>query len=210
MNDYIDSLQWRYAVKKYSPSRKVSQADLEILKEAIRLSASAYGLQPYRVFIIENPALREKLLPAAYGQRQVVDASHLFVFASQTTITPDDINGFVKNIANTRHLTVETLGGFSDYLKNALVPMEEDAKKIWTAKQTYIALGNLLSAAAQLKIDAGAMEGFDPKQFNEILGLDKLNLNASVIAAVGYRDADDAAQHQKKVRKSTTELFTTL
>lgn len=207
MTSYIESLKWRYAVKKYDASRKVSEADLEVLKEAIRYSASAYGLQPYTVFIIENPELREKLLPAAYGQRQVVDASHLFVFASQTSITPQQIDTYVQNIAETRELTVDSLSGLGDYMKNALVPMSEDSAKIWTAKQTYIAVGNLLSAAAGLKIDAGAMEGFDPQQFNEILGLDKRNLNAAVIAAVGYRAADDAAQHQKKVRKSTEDLF---
>lgn len=207
MTHYIDSLNWRYAVKKYDASRKISASDLEILKEAVRLSASAYGLQPYTVFIIENPEIREKLLPAAYGQRQVVDASHLFVFASQTDVTPEHIDDYVQNIAETRDLTTESLSGLGDYLKNAILPIDEQTKKTWTAKQTYIAVANLLSAAAELKIDAGAMEGFDPQQFNEILGLDKRNLHASVIATVGYRATDDAAQHQKKVRKSTEDLF---
>lgn len=207
MNTFLEKQNWRYATKKYDNTKKISATDLEFLKEAVRLSVSSYGLQPYKVFIIENAELRATLQIAAYGQTQITDASYLFVFANQTTVDNDDIDAFMQNITTTRNLSEDALNGYSDYMKGSITPLSDEAKKIWTAKQTYIALGNLLSAAAELKIDATPMEGFDAKQFNEILGLDKLNLNAAVIAAVGYRHADDATQHHKKVRKASENLF---
>ncbi|MBF4493423.1 NAD(P)H-dependent oxidoreductase [Flavobacterium sp. JLP] len=210
MSTLLENLNWRYATKKYDATKKISAADLNTIKEAVRLSASSYGLQLYKVIIVENPEIRAKLKEAAYGQTQITDASQIFVFASQTAVDDSHINGYIQNISKTRNIPEEALAGFSDYMKGAISPMSDDLKKIWTAKQTYIALGNLLSAAAELKIDATPMEGFNPTAFNEILGLDKLGLNASVIAAVGYRHEEDDTQHYKKVRKSQEELFITI
>lgn len=210
MKTFLENHNWRYAVKKFDSSKKISAEDLNTLKESIRISVSAYGLQPYKVLIIENPELRAELQPAAYGQTQIVDASHLFVFANYTKLSEEDINAYTNNIAATRGLTPDALTGFGDVMKSSLLSKSDEDIKNWTARQAYIALGNLISAAAELRIDAGGMEGFDPLQFNEILGLDKLNLNAAVIGAVGYRHTEDATQHHKKVRKSTEELFITL
>lgn len=210
MSTLLENLGWRYATKKYDATKKISAADLNTIKEAVRLSASSYGLQLYKVIIVENPEIREKLKAAAYGQTQITDASQIFVFASQTMVDDSHIEGYIENIAKTRNLPVDALAGFSDYMKGAIAPMSDDNKKIWTAKQTYIALGNLLSAAAELKIDATPMEGFNPTAFNEILGLDKLGLTATVIAAVGYRHEEDDTQHYAKVRKSQEELFITI
>ncbi len=210
METFLEKQNWRYATKKYDNTKKISAADLEFLKEAIRLSVSSYGLQLYKIFIIENGELRAKLQPAAYGQSQITDAAYLFVFANQTTIDNEDIDDFLNNITATRNLPVDALNGYGDYMKGAINPLSEEAKKIWTAKQTYIALANLISAAAELKIDATPIEGFNPQQFNEILGLDKLNLNAAVIAAVGYRHNEDATQYHKKVRKSAEDLFVSI
>jgi nitroreductase len=210
MTTFLDKQNWRYATKKFDAAKKISESDLDFLKEAVRLSASAYGLQLYKVVIVENPELKAQLLPAAYGQTQITDASHLFVFASQTNIGSTEIDAYLKNTSETRELPIEALSGYGDYMKGAINPMPEDLKNIWTAKQTYLALGNLLNAAAELNIDATPMEGFNATQFNEILGLDKLNLNAVVIAPVGYRHEEDATQHHKKVRKSNEDLFITL
>lgn len=210
MSTFLENQNWRYATKKFDASKKISDADLNTLKEAIRLSTSSYGLQLYKVISVENPELRTQLQAAAYGQSQIVDASHLFVFANQTTVDNSDIDSYVKNISEIRSIPEDSLAGFGDYLKGAISPMPEDVKKIWTAKQTYLALGNLLNAAAELKIDVTPMEGFNSQQFNEILGLDKLNLNAAVIATVGYRSEEDTTQHYKKVRKSNEDLFITL
>ncbi|MCD0465572.1 NAD(P)H-dependent oxidoreductase [Flavobacterium sp. ENC] len=207
MSTYLESLNWRYATKKFDAAKKISDADLNTIKEAVRLSASSYGLQPYKIVIVENPEIREKLKAAAYGQTQITDASQLFVFANDVNVGDEAVNNYIKNISETRGVPTEALAGFSDMMKGMISGLPADAKNTWTAKQTYIALGNLLSAAAELKIDATPMEGFNAAAFNEILGLDKLGLNASVIATVGYRHNEDDAQHHIKVRKSQEELF---
>ena len=210
MSTFLENQNWRYATKKFDATKKISTEDLNFLKEAIRLSTSSFGLQLYKVIIVENPELRAKLLPFAWGQTQIVDASHLIVFANQTVVNDSDIDAYIKNTSETRGIPLEALTGFGDYMKGAVNPIPADMKAIWTAKQTYLALGNLLNAAAELKIDATPMEGFDAKKFNETLGLDALNLNAAVIATVGYRHEEDATQHNKKVRKSNEDLFITL
>ncbi|MFM7018727.1 NAD(P)H-dependent oxidoreductase [Flavobacterium sp.] len=210
MSQFNENAKWRYATKKFDASKKVSAEDLATLKEAIRLSASSFGLQLYKVIVVENPEVRAKLKDASWGQTQVVDASHLIVFANQTTVTDADVDGYINNIAATRNVPAEALSGYGDYMKGAIGNMPEEVKPIWTSKQTYIALGNLLNAAAELKIDVTPMEGFVPAQYNEILGLDKLNLNAALVAAVGYRHEEDATQHGAKVRKSNEDLFITI
>lgn len=210
MNTLLENLNWRYATKKFDATKKISASDLNTLKEAVRLSASSYGLQPYKVVIVENPEIREKLKAAAYGQTQITDASQLFIFANDLNLGAVSVDDYIKNISETRGVPADALAGFSDMMKGTIANLSDENKNIWTAKQTYIALGTLLSAASELKIDATPMEGFNAAQFNEILGFDKLGLNASVIATVGYRHDEDDAQHYKKVRKSHEELFITL
>ena len=210
MNTFIENQNWRYATKKFDATKKVSASDLEILKEAIQLSPSSYGLQLYKVFIVENPEVRAKLKPVSWGQSQIVDASHLLVFANIIDVQENHIDEYVQNIAATRGLSLEDLKGYSDFMKSKIVPLTVDKKSVWTSKQTYLALANLLNAAAELKIDVTPMEGFEPEQYNEILGLNALGLNASLVAAVGYRHEEDATQHYAKVRKSKEELFTTI
>ncbi|MEG1228077.1 MAG: NAD(P)H-dependent oxidoreductase [Flavobacterium sp.] len=210
MSTLLENLNWRYATKKFDATKKISAADLNTLKEAVRLAASSYGLQPFKVVLVENPEIREKLKAAAWGQTQITDASNLFVFANDLNAGPESVAAYIKNISETRGLPTEALGGFADMMNGVISNLSQEAKNIWTSKQTYIALGTLLAAAAELKIDATPMEGFNPAQFNEILGFDKLGLNAAVIATVGYRHDEDEAQHYKKVRKSQEELFITL
>ena len=210
MNTFLDNQNWRYATKKFDATKKISTEDLNTLKEAIRLSSSSYGLQPYKIFIVENPEVRAKLVTAAYGQKQVVDASHLIVFANELNFGEEGILKFSKNISETRGISIESIQGYVDYMKSNITGLPEETRNIWSSKQTYLALGNLLNAAAELKIDVTPMEGFNPTQVNEILGLDKLGLSASLMATVGYRSEEDATQHYKKVRKSNEELFITI
>lgn len=210
MIPFLKNQYWRYATKKFDATKKISTTDLNILKEAIRLSASSYGVQPYKIFIINNPKLRATLQSAAWGQSQIVEASHLFVFANELHFGETEINNYFNNVSKTRTIPLENLQNYMNFMKSNIAVLSETSKNVWTSKQTYLALGNLLNAAAELKIDVTPMEGFVPKQVNEILGLDKLNLNASLIATVGYRHPDDEAQHHKKVRKSNEELFITL
>jgi nitroreductase len=210
MNSFIENQNWRYATKKFDASKKVSTEDLEILKEAIRLSPSSYGLQPYKVLIIENAEIREQLKPVAWGQNQITDASQLIVFANKTQFGDAEIDSFIESISQVRGIPVESISGYGDFMKSKITPLEDEIKNTWTSKQTYLALANLISAAAELRIDVTPMEGFEPEAFNEILGLKEKGLNASVIAAIGYRHDDDLTQLYKKVRKTNEELFINL
>jgi nitroreductase len=210
MSNFIKDANWRYATKKFDATKKVSDEDFNTLKEAIRLSASSYGLQPYKVFIIENPELRAKIQPVAWGQSQIVDASHLIVFANITNFGDAEIDASLALTAETRGLSSDALKGYGDFMKSKISTLPEETRNVWTAKQTYLALGNLLNAAAELRIDVTPMEGFEPEKVNEILGLNKQGLNATLLATVGYRHEDDATQHYIKVRKSNEELFITL
>lgn len=210
MSNFIQQQNWRYATKKFDATKKIAIEDLNTLKEAIRLTSSSYGLQPYKVLIIENADLREKLKPVSWGQSQITDASHLIVFANEINLGDTEIDAFIKSISKTRDIPVENLSGYASFMKSKITPLTPDLKNIWTSKQTYLALGNLLNAAAELKIDVTPMEGFDATAYNEILGLTEKGLNASVIATIGYRHEEDDTQHYKKVRKSNEELFITL
>ncbi|MBL7471614.1 NAD(P)H-dependent oxidoreductase [Robertkochia sediminum] len=210
MNTYNEALQWRYATKKFDAGKKLDKETLDQLKEAIRLSASSYGLQPYKVFIIEDAALREQLRPAAWNQPQITDASQLVVFANDTDFGDAQIDDYINNVATTRNLEAEGLKGYADFMKSKITPLPAEVRAAWTAKQTYIALGNLLSAAAHLKVDVCPMEGFEAEKFDEILGLKEKNLSTAVIATVGYRSEEDDTQHYAKVRKPASELFETI
>jgi len=212
MTHYIDSLNWRYAVKKYDATKKVSAEDVEYLKEAVRLSVSSVGLQPYKIFVIETQAVKEQLAAAAGGNNKniFIDSSHLFVFANELNVGSEHVEAYINNISSQRNVAVEAVSGFGDYIKGFLGGLTEEQKNIWTAKQAYIALSTLINTAAILKIDSTPMEGFDAVKVNEILGLDKKGLNAAVIVSIGYRHEEDAVQHAKKVRKPTNELFITL
>ena len=203
----LDRLNWRYAVKAYDRSKKVSESDLRILEDAMLLSPSSFGIQPYKVLVIADPAIRAKLGPAAYNQPAVTDASHLLVFAYKKTLTDDDIDGFVGRIAEVRGQTRESLAGLETAVQGAVKrSIDAGSVETWNSRQAYIALGFLLETAALLDIDATPMEGFDPKQFDGILGLTEYSSVA--IAAIGYRDAEnDWLAPLPKVRKPKNELI---
>ena len=203
----IEDLQWRYATKAFDPNRKVTDKDLDQLKEAIRLSVSSYGLQSYKVLIIENNEVRHELRKASWDQQQITDASHLFVFCNHTTDFNKDVDDYIDRIATAQGSRPDQLVQYGEFIKTKVNEMPATERKSWSEKQTYIALNNLLIACAALRIDACPMEGFDNAEYNRILGLDDLGLNASVIAPVGYRAAIDPSQHWKKIRKTTEELF---
>ena len=152
MSTFIENQNWRYATKKFDAAKKISKEDLEKIKEAIRLSASSYGLQPYQVFIIENPEMRAQLQPVSWGQSQIVEASHLFVFANIVDVKENHIVDYMTNMAITRGLKMEDLKPYSDFMKSKIIPLPVDAKSNWTSKQTYLALANLLNIAAELKL----------------------------------------------------------
>lgn len=205
--EFIKNLEWRYATKKFDTQKKVSPEDLEKIKEAIQLSASSYGLQLYKVLIIEDEETRERLKPASWGQSQITDASHLLVFCNYAKVSNEQIDEFIELKARVQGIAVDNIKGYGEFIKGKLAEQSPLQVDHWTARQTYIALGNLLAACAELKIDACPMEGFEPEKYNEILGLTEKGLSAAVIATIGYRSEEDQTQHAKKVRKPLELLF---
>ena len=210
MNNYIESLQWRYATKKFDATKKISDADLKTLLEAMRLTASSYGLQPYHIFVITNSEIRKKLQPVSWGQTQIVDASHLIVLAHKTEVDADWIDGYLANISETRNIPIEALNEYADFMKGKVLAFLPEEQATWAAKQNYLVLSNLLSAAADLRIDACPMEGFEAEAYDEILGLSAKGLSTTLVATVGYRSSEDETQQYAKVRQSENQLFTHL
>ncbi len=208
MNNYIESLKWRYATKKFDSNQTISEKDLELLLEATRLSASSFGLQPYHVFVVKDQEVRSQLKSVSWGQSQITDASHLMVFANKKSFGAELIDNYLKEVSETREIPMEGLQGYGDFMKSKLVPLPDAQKENWTAKQTYLAVGNLLSAAGALEIDTCPIEGFEPERYDALLGLSEKGLTAAVVVALGYRSEEDETQHYKKVRQSTDALFT--
>jgi nitroreductase len=206
----IENLNWRYATKKFDSSKKVSESDIATIKDAISLTATSYGLEAYKVLIVENEKLRQELLPASWGQTQVTEASHLLIFCNFNTVSPEYIDGYVQLKSDVQGIPTENLTGYGDFMKKTIGSFPEEVTRTWTAKQTYIAIGNAMAACAELKIDSCPMEGFDAAKYNEVLDLDSKGLSAALVLPIGYRSDEDQTQHGKKVRKPHTELFETV
>lgn len=204
--EYLDKLNWRYAVQKFDPSKKLTDEQLNFLKEAIRLSPSSYGLQPWKIYIINNPEVRTQIRTAG-DQPKITEASHLFAFASRLNVNETDVDKYMVDMAEKRHIPIESLAGFRKSITdtiNRLTPVERDS---WTARQTYIPLGFLLSACAQNNIDAGPMEGFDAEAVTKIIGADQDGYQVRALCAVGFRDSSDPTIQRAKVRFSTEKVF---
>jgi nitroreductase len=197
----VERMRWRYAVKKFDPAKKIPTDVWKALEETLVLAPSSFGLQPWRFFVITDPKMREKLKPASWNQPQVLDASHLVVFAIKKNLNAADVERYVRRIAEVRGAPESSLEG---YKKMILGFVERAGKGLdinaWAGDQIHIALGVFLTAAALLGIDTCPMEGFEPDQYDEILSLDKQGCHAAVIATAGYRAVDDAYARLPKVR----------
>ncbi len=203
----LEQLNWRYAVKKFDAGKKVSDKDWETLENALTLAPSSFGLQPYKFVVITDQETKEKLTPAAYGQTQIADCSHLVVVTYKKVLTDEDVEHFVERIVEVRNTPREALKEYEDTMKGAAKnAVEKSYIEAWNARQSYIALGFLLETAALLEIDSCPMEGFDTKKVDEILDLKDY---ASVaLCAVGYRDAEnDWLESLAKVRFPKSELI---
>lgn len=205
----IDDLKWRYATKKFS-TKKVSSKDIETIVEAINLSASSLGMQTYRLFVIEDQALKKTLGEGSFNT-QIGESSHLLVFAAFDSITQETIDNYIQFVAREREQPVEELLGFKNNISSYLLSRTDEENFTWSSKQAYIGLGTGLIAAASLKIDATPMEGFDADKFDKHLGLKEKNLKSVVLLALGYRDQEsDFLANLKKVRVPKQEFATTI
>ena len=202
----IKDLAWRYATKNMS-GKAVSKKKLEAILSAINLSASSYGLQPYTVLVVSRKSMKAKMQAAAYNQPQVGASSHVIVFAVPLAITPSDVDTFISLVATTRGIPETVLAGYKGQIMGTIGAAPAEMQQVWATKQAYIALGTALAAAAEQKVDACPMEGFDAAEFDKILGLTKLGLKSVVMMPIGYRHADDAVAGMAKVRKSAENMF---
>jgi nitroreductase len=196
----IASLEWRYATKLFD-TRKLPDATWAALEESLRLSPSSYGLQPWKFFIIADPVVRAKLRPVSWNQSQVTDASHLVVFARRTEITEQDVNDFFNQMVSERGADATKLEPYRQMMIGGVVNGKDAAgQKEWAARQVYIALGQLMGAAAALAVDTCPLEGIDPVAYDGILGLKGSGFEVVVACAVGYRSTEDKYAAFKKIR----------
>lgn len=203
----LDNLKWRAAIKQFDASKKLTRQQLDELLAAVQLAPSSFGLQPYRIIVVEDPEIRVKLREAAYGQAQITEASQLVIFAAETAVDENLVKTYIDLVATTREADRKGLAGFEGAINGTVSGKTPEERITWAQKQAYIALGFLLYAAADRHIDTCPMEGFDPDAFNEILGLTEKGLTATVIAPIGYRSDADVYGKMIKVRKPESELF---
>jgi len=202
--DTIAALEWRYATKKFDGSQ-LPQEKIEILKKAFNLTATSYGLQPIKLIVINNKELQKELLPYTFNQKQVSTASHVFVLCVEKYIDKNFIDAYFKMVHHVRETPEEILFPFRDSLVGDFKNKQQDEIKAWATNQAYLALGTLLTVCATERIDSCPIEGFEPENYDRLLGLDKLNLHSVLVLPVGYRAGDDMFSDFKKVRREITD-----
>lgn len=202
----LAALRWRYAVKIFDSTQKVSPEDLQTILEAGRLSPSSSGLEPWKFLVIENPAIRAKLLPVSDNQPKVTEASHLIVITRPTNLREQLITDRLERTAKAQNQSVESLEGLSNSLHKSLAKKDDAQLAAWATAQTYIALGIMIETAALLGVDGGPMEGFQPDQVDAILGLSEQHLTSVTMLALGYRGNDPAAL-RPKVRRDPADAI---
>lgn len=203
----LNQLKWRYATKKFDANKKISDDQLQEILEAGNLTATSVGLQPIRILVVETPELRQQILPNAWGQNQVVDASHLLVLATVLAETlPSHAENYIQRAAQIRGVPVESLDGFKKMVTGVIASKTAEQQLEWAQKQAYIALGQLMVAAAALDIDTCPMEGFVPAKVDEVLGLHERGLASVLMLPIGYRAEDDKYASTPKVRLPIDEF----
>jgi len=207
MKTIIENLNWRYATKVFDTSKELPAEDLEYILEAGRLAATSYGLQPFKMVVVTDEAKKQELMGHAYGQGQVGVNGALIILAAQTNVDEAFITEFTTRIEATRGLPIGAVSGYKDTMVSSLTADTSENRLIWAQKQTYIALGTMMVAAAEKMVDGCPMEGFSVEGFDEVLGLKAHNLTASVIFPVGFRAESDATQHYAKVRRPAEDMI---
>lgn len=207
----LDALQWRYATKIFDATKKIPADVWGALEKSLVLTPTSYGLQPYQFLVVQDAAKRAALLPQSWGQKQVVDCSHYIVFTARTEMKPADVDRLIARIVEVRRVPAESIQFYKDMMLGDVVngPRGKTAHE-WAARQCYIALGNLMTCAAVLGVDACPMEGINPAEYDKILGLDGSGYKTVVALALGYRAAGDKYAAIPKVRYPADELIKTI
>ena len=205
--DTIQSLQWRYAVKKFDEHRLLTEEQINILKEAFNLTATSYGLQPIKLLVIQNKELQQQLVAHSWDQQQVAQASHVLVFCIDTQLSELDVEAYFSRVQEIRNTPDDVINPFKEYLKEVIASKQQDDLLSWAKNQAYLAMGNILTVCANEKIDSCPMEGFVPEKYDEVLNLSSKNLSSVLVLPVGYRSEEDFMRKQKKVRKNMEEII---
>lgn len=203
----IEALKWRYATKKFDSQRILSEDKIEILKHAFNLTATSYGLQPIKMVIVHNKKLQEKLVEHSMNQQQIASASHVLILCIEREIDKEFIENYFKYVQKIRATPDEILSPFKDFLIDDFKNKHVDEIASWATNQAFLAMGTLLTVSATEAIDACPMEGFEPNKYDEILGLDKLNLRSVLVLPIGYRAKDDIFSEFKKVRRPLSDII---
>ena len=201
----IDSLKWRYAVKKFDTNKDLSEIQIETLKEAFNLTATSYGLQPLKLVIVKNKKIQEKLLPFSWNQQQILQASHLLVICIKDNYTTKEVENYFNLVQKIRNTPDEVINPFKKFLTAEIAKKTQEELYVSNKNQAYIALGNLLTVCASQEIDSCPMEGFTPDKYDEILDLTKDNLKSVLVLPVGFRASDDYMKDLTKVRKNISD-----
>lgn len=197
----LEALQWRYATKQFDPSRRISESDWRVLEQAMVLAPSSFGLQPWRFVVVEDEAVRRQLPPMSWGQNQTVDASHYVVFAVRKGLSVGDIDRFVDRVAEVRSVARESLEGYRGMMvATQRAASEQGWLDAWSSRQVYLALGQVMTAAALMGIDTCPLEGIEVARYDELLGLPQQGFSALCGLALGYRAASDRYAELPKVR----------
>lgn len=206
--DIIEALEWRYAVKKFDASKKVSEEQIDRIVKGLQLTPTSMGLQLMRFLVITDDQMKKEITPIAFNQRQVEDCSHLVVLCRKSSVSENDIESFVNQTAKTREIDVksETMINFEKMLSGSL-NLPESQQKAWMENQVYIALGNLMTLCAAENVDTCPMEGFDRRRLDEYLKLEEDGLNSVVMCPIGYRSNSDKYADVKKVRRPLNALI---
>jgi len=207
----LAALNWRYATKVFDAARKIPDAVWHALEQSLVLTPTSYGLQPYQFLVVQDPAKRADLLPHSWGQKQVVDCSHFVVFTARTEMTEADVDKLIRRTTELRKLPPDALNSYRGMMVGDIVngPRGKRAHE-WAARQSYIALGNLMTCAAVLGLDACPMEGLVPAEYDKLLNLNGSGYATVVACALGYRAAGDKYSSLAKVRYHTSELVRTI
>ena len=203
----LNDLKWRYATKKFDSSKKISQDDIDSILKAFNLTASSYGLQPVKLVVLQDELKQEELVNFSMMQQQVKDASHVLVFCIDTEINEEKITEYFNLVKEIRNTPDNILDPFKKFLIADFKLKTQEEIEAWAKNQAYLAMGNLLTICAMLKIDSCPMEGFNPEKFDEILGLDKLKLKSVLVMPIGYRSEEDFMASLKKVRKPIEDMI---
>lgn len=208
--EILSSLHWRYATKKFDTDQKLDQDQVETLLETIRLSASSMGLQPYEFIHVKDPEVRERLKEHSFGQTQITDASELIVFAAKTNLDEDYIKEFARREGELRNRSEEQIQRKIKSTREYVNGMNDAELMSWTGRQAYIAIGNLLTVAALLRIDACPMEGIKGEEYDRILQLDDVNLRSLAVVTLGFRSSEDSYASQQKFRFPKDKIIKTI